>query len=111
MSVNLLVFLLGLFGIPLFLLWFGHRLRRRTPRERSVFWGALIGHCVAGTVAVVWGMIPPETWTAEERARGFVGLWSLLLVPLVGAAIGAMSPRGQVADAPPLPPRRRASDD
>jgi hypothetical protein len=90
MNLGLFVFLLGLFGVPLALLWLGHRLRRRSARARAVFWGAVIGHCVAATLAVVLGMIPPEAWTAEETARGFVGLWSLLLFPLAGAGAGAM---------------------
>ena len=40
-----------------------------------------------GTLAVVWGMIPPETWEPNEIARGFVGLWSLLLFPILGALV------------------------
>lgn len=89
MSLSTAVFVTGLFGVPVFLLWYGHRLRRRGPRERSAFWGAVIGHCVAGTLAVVAGMIPPEAWTAEQYARGFGGLWSLLVIPLAGGLIGA----------------------
>jgi hypothetical protein len=96
MSLGVGVFLIGLFGVPLLLLWYGHRLRRRTPRVRSVFWGAVIGHCVAGTLAVVLGMIPPEAWTSEETMRGFVGLWSLLLLPLAGAAVGAVLPTSAI---------------
>ena len=90
MSVHLAVFLLGLFGVPLMLLGYSHRLRKRSPRARAVFWGAAIGHCIAGCVAVVFGMIPPEAWTSDEFARGFAGLWSLLIFPAAGALAGAV---------------------
>jgi hypothetical protein len=92
MNTGLLVFLVGLFGVPLLLLGYGHRLRRRTPRGRAVFWGALIGHCIAGCLAVTLGMIPPEAWTPDDRLRGFVGFWSLCVFPLAGALIGAVVP-------------------
>jgi hypothetical protein len=93
MNAGLIVFLIGLFGVPLALLWAGQHLRRRSPRHRAVFWGAVIGHCVAGSVALVWGMIPPEAWTPDERLRGFAGLWSLGVFPLFGALVGAVVPR------------------
>jgi hypothetical protein len=93
MSTGLLVFLLGLFGVPLLLLWYGHRLRRRSARGQSVFWGAIVGHCVAAILAVVWGMIPPEAWTSGDTARGFAGLWGLLVFPVTGALVGALLPR------------------
>jgi cytosine/uracil/thiamine/allantoin permease len=85
MSVHFVVFLLGLFGIPLVLLAVGHKLRKRSPRTQAMFRGAICGHCVAGIVAVVWAMIPPETWEPSDMARGFAGLWSLLLFPVAGA--------------------------
>ena len=85
MSIHFIVFLLGLFGIPIALLAVGHRLRKRSPRTQAMFRGAIFGHCVAGIVAVVWGMIPPDAWEPTEMARGFAGLWSLLLFPVVGA--------------------------
>lgn len=87
MTLHVAVFLLGLFGVPLALLAYGHRLRRRSARGRSVFWGAVLGHCLAIVLAVGLGMIPPESWTAEDRWRGFIGLWSLLVFPLAGAAV------------------------
>jgi hypothetical protein len=54
-----------------------------------VFWGAVIGHWVAGCTAITFAMIPPEAWTSGEVLRGFFGYWSLLVFPVVGAAIGA----------------------
>jgi hypothetical protein len=91
----MLVFLLGLFGVPVALLLGGLRLRRRSARAHAMFWGAVIGHCVAGTLAVIWGMLPPEAWTSEEKARGFLGMWSLLLFPVLGALIGASIQRSR----------------
>jgi len=87
MTIHVAVFLIGLFVVPLVLLAYGHRLRRRSPRGRSGFWGAVIGHCIALVLAVVLGMIPPEPWTADDTWRGFLGLWSLLVFPVVGSAI------------------------
>jgi hypothetical protein len=89
MSLGFVAFLLGIFGVPIALLAFGHRLRRRTDRQRGAFWGAIIGHCVGGTLAVTLGMIPPENWTSDETMRGFAGLWAMLLLPVIGALIGA----------------------
>ena len=94
MSLHFVAFVLGLFVVPLALLAVGHRLRRRSPRVRGMFWGAIAGHCVAAALAVVWGMIPPDAWEPTETARGFAGLWSLLLFPLAGALLGAVAAGG-----------------
>lgn len=93
MTIHVAIFLIGLFGVPLALLAYGHRVRRRSPRGRSAFWGAVVGHCVALVLAVVLGMIPPEAWTAEETWRGFFGLWSLLVFPVVGAVFSLVRHR------------------
>lgn len=93
MTLHVAVFLVGLFGVPLALLAYGHRLRRRNPRGRSAFWGAVLGHVVALVLAVVLGMIPPEAWTGEDRWRGFIGLWSLVVFPIVGLIAGMVTHR------------------
>lgn len=100
MTLHVAVFLVGLFGVPLALLAYGHRLRRRSPRGRSAFWGALLGHCFALVLVMVLGMIPPESWTADDTVRGFIGFWSLLVFPLVGAVISLAMHRqpARVAD-------------
>jgi hypothetical protein len=90
-GLNVLVLLAGLFLVPIVLLWRGHRLRRQSDRFRGVFWGAVIGHCVGATAALVASMLPPEAWTSHDVARGVVGLWGLLLLPVVGGAIGYFS--------------------
>jgi quinol-cytochrome oxidoreductase complex cytochrome b subunit len=93
MSIHFIAFLVGLFGVPVVLLAMAHRLRRRSPRVRPIFWGAIVGHCVAAAVAVVWGMIPPDAWEASETARGFAGFWSLLVFPVAGAMLMALVSR------------------
>jgi MFS family permease len=99
MNIHVVVFLIGLFLVPLVLLAFGHRIRRRGPRQRALFWGAIVGHCFAVILAVVLGMIPPEEWTSSETTRGFAGLWSLLVFPIVGALIAAVLRRPRGGDA------------
>jgi hypothetical protein len=97
MNLNIIAFILGLFGVPLVLLAIGHRLRRRSPRMRAIFWGAIAGHCVAAVLAVVWGMIPPDAWEPSETARGFAGLWSLLVFPVAGALLFALRAGGRAS--------------
>jgi hypothetical protein len=91
MSLGVLVFLLGLFGVPITLLAWGHKIRRLSPKSRRGFWGAAVGHVVAATLAVSLGMIPPEAWTAEETIRGFFGLWALLVFPVAGGIGGLLT--------------------
>lgn len=93
MNPGLLVFLVGLYLVPIVLLWWGHRLRRLPPRYRAAFWGAIVGHCVAGLLAVTLGMIPPEAWTEGETIRGFFGLWALFVLPVAGGITGALTVR------------------
>lgn len=90
MSIGIVVFLAGLSVVPLVLLAWGHKARKLGPGSRRAFWGAVIGHCLAGTLAITLGMIPPERWTAEATVRGFFGLWSLLLFPVAGAIGGVL---------------------
>lgn len=89
MSTNTLVFIAGLYLVPLLLLAWGHKIRRLNPRARRAFWGAVLGHCIAGTL-VMFGMIPPEEWTAGETVRGLLGFWGLLLFPGLGAIGGLL---------------------
>jgi uncharacterized membrane protein HdeD (DUF308 family) len=93
MNAGILIFLVGLYVLPLGLLGLGHHLKRRSARAKRIFWGAVIGHCLAGTLALFAGMMLPEEWTAQERMRGFLGLWSLLIFPLVGGIAGALKNR------------------
>ena len=105
MSIHILAFIVGLFLVPLALLMVAHKLRRRSPRTRAAFWGAVLGHVLAAVLATTWGMIPAETLTPQETGRGAAALWSLLAFPLVGGAIGwikAQSGRAALMLAPML---------
>jgi len=93
MTPGILIFLVGLYVLPLALLWLGNHLKRRSDRAKRIFWGAVIGHCIAGTLALFAAMMLPEEWTAQERMRGFLGLWSLLIFPLAGGIAGALKKR------------------
>jgi hypothetical protein len=100
MTIGLAAMLAGLFGVPAVLLWTGHRLRRRPPRWRAAFWGALIAHVTLAPAAMVAAMAPPAEWAPDDRWRGLFGFWALLLGPVIGALIGvARAPRRPHADA------------
>jgi len=90
MSLHMMVFLLGLFGVPAGLLWLGHRLRRRTPLRAQIFWGGVMGHLWGAVLAVTVGLSRPVQWASGEVIRGFLGYWGLLLFPLVGGLVGAL---------------------
>ena len=93
MNAGIVAFLVGLYVLPLALLWLGHHLKRRSARAKRIFWGAVIGHCIAGTLALFAGMMLPEEWTTQERMRGFLGLWALLIFPLAGGIVGSLKNR------------------
>jgi uncharacterized membrane protein len=85
--------LLGLYGMPLVLLALGHGLRRRPPRLQRAFWGAVVGHLVALLLAMAAALATPAMWTGDDTVRGLLGLWTLLLLPLGGALLGALAGR------------------
>lgn len=93
MTLPLIVLLAGLFVIPAVLLMVGHRLRRRSAHVQSAFWGAIFAHIIASLAVVAFSMIPPEAWQTTDSLRGAIGFWSLLVAPVVGAAIGALRGR------------------
>lgn len=84
--------LLGLFVIPALLLGLGHRLRRRPPFWRRVFWGAVAGHSIALLLMLAATLYPPVGWEGGPRARDAAVHWSLLLGSLVGGAVGGVLP-------------------
>jgi hypothetical protein len=110
MSAGVIAMLVGLFVAPAFLLWAGHQWRRTSARMRGAFWGGIIAHTVAALAASVAGMYEPAEWAASDAIRGFFGYWSMLLLFVIGAVIGALvngrneepaarSPRGSGARA------------
>ena len=97
MNTGLFAMLLGLFVVPVLLLWLGHRLRRRSTRARATFWGALFGHTTGALFATVYSMIPPEQWRPEDTTRGFFGLYAMLLFAMIGALAGYLLARGRAS--------------
>ena len=93
MNVHQVALLLGLFVVPLLALALGHRLARRGPLARNVFWGLVAGHTVAALAASTVAMTEPEFWGAADLWRGIIGYWGMLLLPLAGAALGALRSR------------------
>lgn len=89
MTLGSVALLVGLFGVPLVLLVWGHRLREHSALQRRAFWGALAGHSVAAILTVTFGIFPTEEWSATDRVRGFFGFWALLLFPLLAGLIAA----------------------
>jgi hypothetical protein len=93
MSIGTIAMLVGLFGVPVFLLWSGHRLRRRTPRQRAMFWGALVGYGVASLAALAVSISPAAMWDANDTLRGVLGFWSFIIGGVLGAAGGLVFSR------------------
>ena len=90
MTLGSFALLLGIFGVPMVLLWAGHRMRRRSPRWHAAFWGGIAGHLLALVVGSVAAMVPAEQWAPADVWRGALGLWSFLVSPAMGAAIGVV---------------------
>ena len=103
--------LLGLFAVPAFLLWAGHHWRYRSNAVRGAFWGGLVAHSVAALLATIAGLYRPAEWAGSDLWRGFFGLWSMLALFVVGAAIGAsIGARSTSAPSKPAPAARRQGD-
>ena len=89
MSLEHVALLAGLFVVPALLLAVAHRLRRRSPRLRRIFWGALTGHSLAILVMLGVSMFPPILWEGGLRMRDVAVHWSLLLGGVLGGLIAA----------------------
>lgn len=98
MTIGVAAMLLGVLVVPGVLLWAGHRMRRRSPRWHACFWGGVTGHLIALLIGSLAAMMPAEHWSATDALRGAAGLWSFLVLPILGAAIGALR------STPSLPP-------
>lgn len=98
MTAGITAMLVGILVVPAGLLWLGHRLRRRSPAARAVFWGAIVGHVVAIVLGMTFGMLPPEEWAPGDRMRGALGLWSFLVLPLAGGVLGWLRGRSTRAE-------------
>lgn len=79
--------LIGLILIPVLLLIAGHRFRDRTPRQRSLFWGALLGHTTGMLLTLVLTMLPPVWWHQGPMWRDFLVHFSMLIGAMLGWGI------------------------
>ena len=91
MTLTNLMLLLGIFGVPALLLWLGHKIRRRPPAWRFAFLGAVLGHLLALAVGTVAAISPPQEWAPADLWRGAFGVWSFILLPLLGAITGGLT--------------------
>ena len=80
--------LIGLIVIPLLLLLAGRRFRDRTPRQRALFWGVLIGHTTGMLITLVLAMFPPVWWHQGPMWRDFLVHFSMLIGAMAGAGVG-----------------------
>lgn len=62
-------------------------MRRRTPLQRRIFWGGLIGYLVAALAAMWVGMTPAAEWSSADTVRGLLGYWGLIVGPILGAIV------------------------
>lgn len=90
-----LALLFGLFGAPLLLVHFGHRLRDRSARERKRFWGGVIGHAIGMLVSVAAMLMPPIWWAGGSFARDFAVHWSMLIGFILGVLFAGLARPGQ----------------
>jgi hypothetical protein len=88
-TLHQVVFVLGLFGVPLALLVAGHRIKRSPRSRQRAFWGGVMGHLVALVLAMYASLAPPIGWLPGDTLRGVLGVWSLVVLPLVGVLVGA----------------------
>lgn len=86
-----LLFLTGLFLVPLVLLMLGHRLRDRTPTQRRMFWGGIIGYLAGMLVAVSAALYPPVHWPGTDSLRGLLVHGAMLFFGLLGMVSGAVT--------------------
>ena len=84
--------LMGLVVVPALLLALGHRLRRRPPLWRRVFWGGVAGHSIAILVMLTVTLTPPVAWEGGPRLRDATVHWSLVVGAVAGGAIAAALP-------------------
>ena len=90
-TLHQLLLVIGLVGVPVALLGAGHRLRRASLRRQHAFWGALIGHLLAGAASLTASLAPPTGWQSTDLLRGALGVWALVALPLIGASIGTFT--------------------
>ncbi len=89
-TLHLVILLFGLFAVPLWLLIAGHRVWRKPPLQRQLFRGVALGHCLAVVAAVSLSVLPPHLWAPTDVSRGALGVWSLVVLPLLGGILAVV---------------------
>ena len=88
-----LLFLCGLFLIPLGFLALGHRIRDRTDVQRSMFWGGVTGYVLGMLLAVTAALYPPVMWPGGESLREAVVHLGMLASGGLGFLLGGLFAR------------------
>lgn len=91
----MVVALLGIFGVPGWLLWKGHGYRRMTARGLRAWRGAVIGYGVSLLLVAGLLLLPPYLWPPANPWIAALVSGGLLLGPVAGAALGAATTRAQ----------------
>lgn len=84
MSGGRVIFVFGLFIVPLTLVWYGHHLRRRSPNQRAIFWGGVIGYGIGVVITSVFMLVPPVDWAGGGRIREMAIQYSMVVLALLG---------------------------
>ena len=88
MSLDSVVLLLGFFGVPVLLMFLGHRLRGRSPTHKRRFWGGVVGYVVGMGAAITAMLLPPVWWVDGGALRPFLVYWAMFLGGLLGVITG-----------------------
>jgi hypothetical protein len=95
-----IVFVVGLFIVPLVLLAMGHDLRKRPARQRGTFWGAASGYFAGVLVTAVLTVMPPVHWSAGSPPRDLAVHFSMVAGTILGAMAGSFLRRARAPVAP-----------
>ena len=90
MNADIVALLIGLLGIPGYLLLLGNRFRYRTPPQRGRFWGGIIGHSAGALIAILAMMAPPVWWEGGSMLRDVAVHWSMAGLGLAGLGLGTL---------------------
>ena len=83
--IGRIALLVGLFGVPLLLLYVAHGIRTLGETAKLRFWGGVIGHVAGITFALLSMMVPPVLWSDAVRAAAVH--WAMT----VGFGIGVIA--------------------
>lgn len=85
--------LLGIFGVPGWLLYKGHGYRSMTPRGLRAYRGGVIGYGVALLIVATLLLLPPYLWPPSALWMKVLVSGGLLLGPVLGAGVGGLTAR------------------